>query len=379
MKVAFFTNYVNHHQIPLADELYNRLNGNYYYIALCDTRNLISKSSGYSEIERPYIIRTYENQDYNDFAMQLAFDCDVVMYATYNSLPYIKKRYTAGVNKLTFEVGERWLKKGLINILSHRLLLSKWIYFTMAPKDYTYKLCASAYASNDEKLLFSFKHKCLKWGYFTSVTPMINKGCENKDNSNIRILWVSRFINWKHPEKMIEMVSLLKDKVSNFEVDMIGEGPEFNNIKKQIEINNLQDYIHLLGIFSNVELRERMSCYDIFCFTSDKQEGWGTVLNEAMSAGCCPVASKDIGSAPFLIQPGVNGFLFDSDNIQDFSNKVSILISNATLRKEMSTNAYLTMSSTWNPQIAASRLLEFCKNRLEGNEIFYTEGPLSEA
>ena len=62
MIVSFFTNYVNHHQIPLADELYRILGDDYYYIATCDTQELVKAMSGYSEIERPYIIRSYANE-----------------------------------------------------------------------------------------------------------------------------------------------------------------------------------------------------------------------------------------------------------------------------------------------------------------------------
>jgi hypothetical protein len=32
MKITFISNYINHHQIPLANELYERLRENYYFI-----------------------------------------------------------------------------------------------------------------------------------------------------------------------------------------------------------------------------------------------------------------------------------------------------------------------------------------------------------
>lgn len=40
----------------------------------------------------------------------------------------------------------------------------------------------------------------------------------------------------------------------------------------------------------------------IFIFTSDRGEGWGVVLSEAMANGCTVVASNKIGAAPFLVK-----------------------------------------------------------------------------
>jgi glycosyltransferase involved in cell wall biosynthesis len=40
----------------------------------------------------------------------------------------------------------------------------------------------------------------------------------------------------------------------------------------------------------------------VFIFTSDRNEGWGAVLNEAMGSGCAVVAADLIGSVPYLIE-----------------------------------------------------------------------------
>lgn len=195
MTVSFFTNFVNHHQIPLADELYRILGDNYYYIATCNTQELVNTMSGYSEIERPYIIRTYANDAAKKKAFELAKQSDVMIYGTPECLSYVKERYKSVRDKLTIEVGERWFKRGLLNLLSPRLLRYKWLYHTICPKEYTFRLCASAYASHDENLMLSYKDKCFKWGYFTSV-PDVNMEDITKlkqTTSTLKILWVARF------------------------------------------------------------------------------------------------------------------------------------------------------------------------------------------
>lgn len=381
MVISFFTNYVNHHQIPLSDELYKLLGTDYHYIATCDTQSLIKRMSGYKDIKRPYIIHSYENEDSMKNAFELAIHSDVIIYGTPECLPFVKARYKAGKNKFVLEVGERWLKRGLLNLLSPRLLKCKWLYFTQCSKESAFKLCASAYASHDEHLMMSFKNKCLKWGYFTAVPEIDIEKCiiAKRNISSVRILWVARFLQLKHPERMLQLALILKKKGMNFSIDMIGEGPLFNQIKTKISNWKLDNCVHLLGVMPNNEVIKKMREYHIFCFTSDKHEGWGAVLNEAMSAGCCPVADKHIGSAPFLIKDGENGFLFDGNDMKEFIQKVEFLINNEDKRECMSIEAYRTMKEEWNPNIAAERLVHFCNFYFAGLQCQYVNGPMSKA
>lgn len=380
MTISFFTNYVNHHQIALADELYKILGDDYHYIATRDTQELVKAMSGYGDIRRPYIIYSYEDNTSMNRALNLAVNSDVMIYSTPECLPYVKSRYIAGKHKLVFEVGERWLKKGLLNLLSPNLIKYKLLYHTLCPKEAAFKLCASAYAAHDENIMLSFKDKCFKWGYFTAVQDFDIEECINsrRESSVIKILWIARFIQLKHPEKMLHLALKLRKAKVDFIIDMIGEGPLFNHIKNKISTLNLTEYVHLLGVMPNSQLVKKICEYHIFCFTSDKREGWGAVLNEAMSAGCCPVVNRHIGSAPFLIKDGENGFMYDG-SLNDLACKVEILIRNRDMRERMSIAAYRTMVTEWNPRQAAQRLVAFCESYYNGTKCQYMSGPMSVA
>ena len=41
---------------------------------------------------------------------------------------------------------------------------------------------------------------------------------------------------------------------------------------------------------------------EIYLVTSDRKEGWGAVVNEAMNSGCAVVADHMIGAAPWMIR-----------------------------------------------------------------------------
>ena len=78
---------------------------------------------------------------------------------------------------------------------------------------------------------------------------------------------------------MLQLALQLRNVGANFSIDMIGVGPEYDNIATAINDMGLQEYIHLLGSMPNNKVMEAMRTHDIFCFTSDKNEGWGAVLN----------------------------------------------------------------------------------------------------
>ena len=116
---------------------------------------------------------------------------------------------------------------------------------------------------------------------------------------------------------------------------------------------------------------------DIFLFTSDKNEGWGAVTNEAMSSACAAVACREIGSVPFLIQDGENGLIYDKRGKNSLYHNVKQLIEDPVLREKIQYNAYQTTKNVWNAETAAERLLCLIDCIRKGRETPYTNGPCS--
>ena len=118
---------------------------------------------------------------------------------------------------------------------------------------------------------------------------------------------------------------------------------------------------------------------NIFLFTSDFNEGWGAVLNEAMNSGCAVVASHAIGSVPFLIVHKVNGLIYRNGDLKDISFKVMHLIDNRTEREYLARNAYLSIVELWNGKVAAERLVQLSDGLIQGIDVEFNEGPCSRA
>ena len=379
MKIVFASVALNIHQVGVADELYRLCGNDYRFIETgLNVREHAKGGTDNSFALRPYLIRLSDGQVAMDEAMRLIREADVYVHGA-SPLCLLENRVKTG--KLTFVCGERWLKKGLLNLLSPRLIRQQWLYHIYCRKKPVYALCSSAYAAADYRLLHSYCDKCYKWGYFTAVPELdINNVIVAKRNaSTVKILWVARFLLLKHPERMLQLASQLRREALDFQIDMIGAGPEYEKTYAQVQKQGLGDYVKLLGAIPNDEVLEAMRSHHISCFTSDKNEGWGAVLNEAMANGCCPVSSIETGSTPYLIKDGINGFSFSQRNENELFEKVKWLILHPTERERMSVEAYRTMCDVWSPKNAAANLLRLCGSLLDGGENTIADGPCGKA
>lgn len=375
MKITYLTNLVNHHQIYVADELFKFYGYDYTYVAFEPLPDWLRKG-GYQEIERSYVLKAYESKENREKAERLAYDSDIVIIGT---APEYLVRKRLKENKITFHYSERWFKRITLQYLSPRYWYRFYRNHTKYRNNRSYMLCASAFTSHDAKKVLAYPNKCFKWGYFTKVEPfdIQKKNRENKGEN--RIMWCARFLDWKHPELVIELAEKLKENNYRFVIDMFGGGVEFNKIKKMIERKKLSDVVNLCGNLPNDEVLQEFRNHDIFLFTSDRSEGWGAVLNEAMSNGCAVVASDKIGAVPFLIKDGVNGLIFKTKNINSLYDKVTILLENTEYSKELAEEAYKTMLYHWSPEKAAERLIKLFNIVISNQLINYneTEGPCS--
>lgn len=382
MKLALYSNYLNHHQVLITDELYELLGNEFIFIATLprDKREL---KGGIDYSDRPYCILAGEDEKAHEKAMQLAREADVCVFGAC-SQEYAKARAINNKRGLSFEMGERWLKRGWINIFSSHLI--KWWfnymrYFHHKP---FYKLCNSAFTATDDRKLFAYRGRHYKWGYFTAVDDTFKFETSKEDVSNSgtcphKLMWCSRFLNLKHPELPIRMAAKLKEKGYWFVLDMYGSGKEEYETKQLAHNLGVDDVVRFHGALPNIEILQAMREHEIFLFTSNKFEGWGAVANEAMTNGCALVTSDAIGSTPYLVKDGKNGCIFKSGNADSLTKRVEWLICNPEKKHAIRHEARRTMLDTWSPSNAAKALLNLIDDLQNNRKCSIKEGPCSEA
>lgn len=381
MTLTFYSNFLNHHQVLIADELYILLGKDFRFVATLP-RDEKELKGGADYSSRPYCILAGESAEAHDEAMRLARESDTCVFGAC-SQEYAVERARQKNCGLSFEVGERWLKRGWVNIISPRLREWWWNYQRYYRNKPFYKLCSSAFAAEDDRKMFAYKDRHFKWGYFTKVEEYFvveapNLGVSTSEITT-HIMWCSRFLRLKHPELPVRMALKLKEQGYKFMLDMYGSGEEEEATKQLAKTLVVEDVVKFHGALPNEEILEAMRQHEIFLFTSDRYEGWGAVANEAMANGCVLVASDAIGSTPYLIIEGKNGFSFKSEDVDSLTDCVKSLLDNPTDMYRMQQDARNTMVTVWSPQKAAEALLTLINDLQNDRECSILNGPCSRA
>lgn len=359
--IIFLSNYFNHHQKPFSDAMCAKLGEGYRFIEteLMDEER---KNMGWEMETVPSYVVSNEifHSHRQEYEKQINQADVVVIGSAPNEL--VKQRIRN--NKLVFRYSERPLKRGL-ELWKYPYRFLRWHQRNPRKKN-IYMLCASAYTTGDYAKFLLFQDRCYKWGYFPQTSRYSDVQTLIKEKQRNSLIWVARFIDLKHPEIAVEIGRRLKRDGYDFELNMIGNGQMLDEITQMVKHEGLEDVIHILGAMAPGEVRSHMEKAEVHLFTSDKQEGWGAVLNESMNSACVPVANRAIGSAPYLINDGENGYLYsDADELYE---KVKYLLDHKEVRCRMAERAYLTIVEQWNAETAAERFLVLAERILNGEK-----------
>ena len=367
MKVVFLSNSFNHYQKALSDELYRVLGSDYVFMESVE-QSQDRIRLGWKELDAPYKKSLYKIGD--EAALSLINEADAVVYGTNFPLRLIRQRERKG--KLILVCTERLLKKGDgFSVFFPRLL--KYNYFFPYRKN-VYLLCMGAYVYRDYRRMGLFKGRGFQYGYFPAKKTLEIDAllAAKKPNS---LVWVGRMIDWKHPELAIDTAEQLRAGNVPFHLKMIGTGELLDSMAKLVQEKHLENDVEVLGPRSPEEVRQYMEEAEVFLFTSDRNEGWGVVLNEAMNSGCVPIADRSIGAAPYLISDRENGLVYERE--EEIPELIKYLFKEKDKRAAIAENAYKTITDLWNPCVAAERLVALinCIQSDGDYKNLYPDGP----
>ena len=387
MKLVFYSIVLNHHQAILADTFHSMLGQNYTFVETASVNDNKGATEDYGS--RPYLLRAWESAQAWERAMELARTADVCVFSGVQALPFQRERLKLGL--LSFDMSERWLKRGLVNLFSPAIFKMFLTYYLGGWKHKPlYKLCCSAFAAGDHRKLGMYRGRCFKWGYFTRVEKIDAGTLLHKSNADSTpLIWCARYLKWKHPELPLLMAARLKADGYRFTLDMYGSGEYEPAARRMAESLGITDVVQFIGNKPNNELLDDMRRHSIFLFTSDRNEGWGAVANESMANGCVLVASDAIGSTPYLIKDGITGLSFRSsrtscsfDNpdkkaLDSLCEKVKWLLDNPAEMAKIRNRSIKQMQELYNPRTAAERLLDLIDCLQKGSTPGFTDGPCS--
>jgi len=112
---------------------------------------------------------------------------------------------------------------------------------------------------------------------------------------------------------------------------LIGEGPERASLEALAATTGIAARTHLLG--HREDVAELLVGLDIFVLPSFS-EGMSNTVLEAMAAGV-PIVASNVGGNSEIIQDGLSGLLFESENEPELTDRLVRLIGDPELRAQL--------------------------------------------
>jgi glycosyltransferase involved in cell wall biosynthesis len=374
MKILHVSNMVSHHQLPLGIELQKLVGIENYLFAATERPDLERKNNGWNvEVHDDWILQPalYENDKKMYLEAWKKFD---VVLCGERSLDLIEMRLRS--NKLTFYMSERWWKPpiGRLRLLSPSFLKMFLRFKRLSNNPNFFYLPTGKFAFEDIGRLMNFNERVFHWGYFTKKSL---KKVDFTYSKPIKLLWIGRMLKLKQVDIVLKLCKRLSDSGVDFHLTLVGEGPEKHNLTLLAKEMGLSQQITFQNFVSVELVPNLMSAHEFYIMPSNSYEGWGAVVNEAMSAGMITFASNKIGSATSMINDGSNGFLFDPDRIEELFDKVMFCLNNQNLFRKISNAAILTADDLWSPENVAHRFLSLVA-KINANDVKpFKSGPLS--
>jgi glycosyltransferase involved in cell wall biosynthesis len=187
--------------------------------------------------------------------------------------------------------------------------------------------------------------KIYPFGYFRA-SPVLLENILHVDKVNI--VYVGQFIHRKGLDILLRAIRPLLEKNPQVRLSLVGTGPEQTAIEASLRKDGLLGSVELEGAHPSSRIHERLTRASLLVLPS-RWDGWGLVINEAFAAGVPVVASDRCGGAD-LIVPGVNGYRFRSENVDDLRTCLTDFLSSD--QKQMRAAALRTASALTIPVVS---------------------------
>ncbi len=327
------------------------------------------------DFNEPFIIRFWQSDKTEMEALRWIDQADVVIQGHF-PIRYVLERIKQG--KLTFACQERlWKKKPSLRRRITRFPRLYKNYYSVQQENYHF-LAIGAWAAQDLNDMGMFEGRSWKFGYFMD-TPEYR--VKKHQGDAVSLLWCARFTRVKQPHKALEIARGLHERGMAVHLTMIGDGNLRLSIEQLINQSGAGGYVTLTGWQNQDEVRRHMLNSDLFLMTSDRGEGWGMVVNEALGCGCGVIANHESGAAPWLVEHGKSGFLYGDEALGELLDEVVTTGRDRLL--DMGRLGHQRMMDEWSARVAAGRVIDLSARLLDGDvesaKRLFKDGPCSMA
>jgi len=173
----------------------------------------------------------------------------------------------------------------------------------------------------------------------------------------VKIISVGR-LHWKKGiDIALLSLSKLKKEGYLFKYFLVGDGNEFEKLKFMVKNLNLENEVVFLGYKSSIEVSELLKQSQLFLLPS-YSEGLSNSALEAMCSGI-PIISSTAGGMSEAINDEINGFLFNTGDVNGLFLKLKIIFENKYDLRTVRLNAHKTIKEKFELKIQSYKFKKF--------------------
>lgn len=193
---------------------------------------------------------------------------------------------------------------------------------------------------------------------FTAKQINIEKKTVLNGINEKRIICLANFREQKNHFLLLKVAAKIKLNFPDWTFHLVGKQFNdlyFENIKKEVKLCGLQNNVFIYNSVQDIDFV--LSQANIAILTS-KSEGLPVVLLEYGLAKL-PVVVTNVGEIGKIISNGENGFLVESENLNDFYNQLKNLILNNQLQIKLGNNLHYTIQTNYTEKAVLNNYISF--------------------
>jgi len=147
----------------------------------------------------------------------------------------------------------------------------------------------------------------------------------------LRVIHIGRLVKWKRVDLLINAFSIVVSNMDKVELLIVGDGPELESLKQQVQLLNLASSVRFAGgVYDTYTLGKYMYESSIYVLAGMG----GLSINDAMTYGLPIICSVCDGTEKDLVREYQNGFFFKEGDVADLADKITFLLNNQALREQ---------------------------------------------
>ncbi|WP_090143177.1 glycosyltransferase family 4 protein [Limnohabitans sp. DM1] len=178
--------------------------------------------------------------------------------------------------------------------------------------------------------------------------------------------FVGSFVAYEGLDDLIDAASIIKDSGIKFNLLLVGDGSEYEVLKKKVDQKKLNDQVFLTGRVPHDNVPSYYSLIDIAPFPRKPLKVCELVSPlkpfEAMAMGKAVLVS-DVAAMKEFVTNGVNGYTFRKGSVESLASSLTNLLLNIEQTKQVGSKArtWVAEHRTW---LGSARIINSVHNEL---------------